>query len=220
MLNSIKIVDVSEKQLNETLLKIFILIGLRQQHYPNEVNTTFLKNYLRNNFGNKTIDEFYLAFELGIQNKLDIDDVNPYDQFSIPLIEKVMQSYKRWLFKQSEDNKVKPIEIEYNMTKEEKLIEITEWENRTELSMNFIPVYLYEYLIEFNKINHTKEQKWEYYNKAVKIKSDRLKQDISNRKELKHFMSMIDKGILGDEKQSIINLSKKLIVYDYLKKKV
>lgn len=216
VLQAQKIADANDQKIKETLIKIFLLVGLRQQHYPNEMAITFIINYLRNTLGHKTIDELYLAFELAVQNKLDVDDVNVYDQFSIVYLEKVMQSYKKWLFKQSEENQIKPIQIE-NKVPIDKLAEIQEWEQKTELNMHFIPLYLYDYLIEYGKINPTNEQKWNYYNRAIQVKTDQLKQDISNRKELKHFLNMVQDGLLGDEKQSIINLSKRMIIYDYLK---
>ena len=154
-------------------MKVFLLVGLRQQHYPNQMALTFIINYLRNNFSHKTIDELYLAFELAIQNKLDIDEVNPYDQFSIAFLEKIMQSYRKWLFKQSQENQVKPMQIE-NKVPIDKLAEIEEWEQKTELKMQFIPLYLYDYLIEYGKINPTNEQKWNYYNRAIQVKTDQL----------------------------------------------
>jgi phosphoglycerate-specific signal transduction histidine kinase len=85
--------------------------------------------------------------------------------------------------------------------------------------MYFIPIYLYDYLIELGKITLTAKEKWDYYNKAIQVKTDQLKQDISNRKDLKHFLKMVQDGLLGAEKQSIINLSKRMIIYDYLKSK-
>jgi hypothetical protein len=218
VLQAEKIVDLSDEKIKETLMKVFLLIGLRQQHYPNQMALTFIINYLRSNFGHKTIEELYLAFELAIQNKLDIEDVNVYDNFSIVFLEKIMQSYKKWLFKQSLENQIKPVQIENKMPID-KLAEIKEWEQKSELKMQFIPLYLYDYLIEYGKINPSKQDKWDYYNRAIQIKTDQLKQDISNRKELKHFLNMVQDGLLGDEKQSIINLSKRMIIYDYLKSK-
>ena len=94
---------------------LFRSIGLRQQHYPNQMALSFIVNYLRTNFSHKTIDELYLAFELAIQNKLDVEDVNVYDNFSIVFLEKIMQSYKKWLFKQSSEVQSKPVQIENKM---------------------------------------------------------------------------------------------------------
>jgi hypothetical protein len=218
VLQAQKIADANDQKIKETLIKIFLLVGLRQQHYPNEMAITFIVNYLRNTLGHKTIDELYLAFELAVQNKLDVEDVNVYDQFSIVFLEKIMQSYKKWLYKQSEENQVKPVQIE-NKVEIDKLAEVEEWEQKTELNMHFIPLYLYDYLIELGKISLTAKEKWDYYNKAIQVKTDQLKQDISNRKDLKHFLNMVQDGLLGAEKQSIINLSKRMIIYDYLKSK-
>jgi hypothetical protein len=218
VLQAQKIADASDQKIKETFIKIFLLVGLRQQHYPNELALTFIINYLRKTFGHKTIEELYLAFELAIQNKLDVDDINVYDQFSIVFLEKIMQSYKKWLFKQSQENQIKPMEIEMEMPID-KLEEIIEWEQKKEINMRFIPLYLYDYLIEYDRIKPTKEEKWDYYNRAIQVTTDNLKQEIGNRKELKHFLLMVEEGLIGDTKKSIINLSKRMIVFDYLKNK-
>jgi hypothetical protein len=53
VLNGIKIENSTNVQLAQTLVKIFILIGLRMQHYPDMINNEFLVSYIKKNYGNR-----------------------------------------------------------------------------------------------------------------------------------------------------------------------
>lgn len=176
----------------------------------------FLINYILQNYSHKTLDELYLAFDLAIKDELELDDVKVYDQFSVEYLVRIMTAYKKWLNKQSKNIIQKPKEeMQQEITKEEKYEEINEWKNKDKINLYLIPVYLYDWLKEFGMINPTTEEKKEIYKSAETMHTEKLKQDGILKSNLDDYNDFKKNG----NKQVIVNLSKKLIVYNYLKKK-
>lgn len=219
-LNSKLIEDASEFELQETMLKIFVLIGLRKEHYPNEYENQFFINYLKKHYSHKTIDEFYMAFELAVQGKLDIENAKVYDQFSIAYFEQIMTGYRRWLKDESKKVVSKPIEeIKVTITQEEKLQDIEEWKQKKGVRMHFIPIYIYDYLVEFGFINLTKEQKQDVYAQAVEMRKSELynKMQFGDKIAKIDYRDFINSVESNDEITSCKNMAKKIAVYNYLK---
>lgn len=72
-----------------------VLIGLRAQNYPGEVEKQILLNFIQEHYGGHTPAEIKLAFEMAILRKLDIDPVC-YENFSIGYFAGIMEAYRDW----------------------------------------------------------------------------------------------------------------------------
>ena len=75
----------SNEEIGKRLSLIYFMIGLRPQHFPSPEEDLFIFNYLRINYGHKTLDELYLAFDLAIKGTTEVD-CKVYDQFSITTV--------------------------------------------------------------------------------------------------------------------------------------
>lgn len=219
-LNATRIEDCNDIQIQETMLKIFVLIGLRKEHYFNEYENQFFINYVRKHYSHKTIDELYIAFELSIQGKLDLDNVKVYDQFSIAYFEQIMGGYRRWLKEESKKAIPTPIEeISVIITQEEKLQDIEEWKQKKEVRMQFIPLYIYDYLVEFGLINLSKEEKQQIYNQAIEMRKGQLynKMQFGDKIAKIDYRDFINSVESNDEISICKNMAKRIAVNNFLK---
>lgn len=80
----------------KTLRYVMVLIGIRANNLPDELEKTVLINFIQSNYGGHTIAEIRLAFELAINGQLDIEDVKCYENFSVLYFASIMNSYRRW----------------------------------------------------------------------------------------------------------------------------
>lgn len=219
--------DCDAHEINQQLAKIYLIIGLRPQHFPTEYETQFLISYIKEHHGRRGIGELYFAFQLAVQNKLDIDSVNPYDQFSVIYFERIMIAYRSYLNKKYiEETTIReePKMIDYKMTDAEKWDEINEWKYKTEINIRLIPIYLYEWLEEFGEIMLDKEEKISIYEKACTMLLNIMHDDAQNNNkwvEYNRYLNQYNAGfknIKGEYVPTIRNLAKRIAVFNYLKR--
>jgi len=232
VLTDVLIKNASEEQLKQSLKKIFVLIGLRQQHFPFGDEKDFIHNFIFDNYGNKTLSELELAFNLAIKGELDIElnDVKVYDQFTPLYVSTVMGGYRKWLNTVSENQKfiakekVLKIEDRKELTPIEMIDWIEEWRNKPIVHLDLIPLCFYDFLVTTDMIQVSKEMKWDYVGKAATaIKTQLLAalpecKTTDARIEYSEFERMEKEGFTGKFKERINNKAKRLIVFDYLKK--
>jgi hypothetical protein len=219
-LNATRIENCNDIVIQETMLKIFVLIGLRKEHYFNEYENQFFINYVRKHYSHKTIDELYIAFELAIQGKLDLDNVKVYDQFSIAYFEQIMGGYRRWLKEESKKVIAAPIEkTSVVITQEEKLQDIEDWKQKKGIRMHFIPTYIYDYMVEFGLINLSKEEKQDIYKQAVEMRKGELynKMQFGDKIAKIDYRDFVNSVEANDELSVCKNMAKKIAVFNYLK---
>ena len=112
-LNDKLICECTEEEVKAKLKLLYSMVGLRPNNYPQDQEKTDLHHYIFLKYGKKTLSEFVLAFDLAINNELDLrrDEVKVYDQFTISYLATIMAAYKKWLYEQSKKVK-KEIPIE------------------------------------------------------------------------------------------------------------
>lgn len=226
-LSGLMINNASEVQIRQTLILIYTMVGLRVQHYPNMAEDTLLISFTRSEFGLKTLDELLLAFKLAIKGELEIEDAKVYDQFTCEYMARIMTAYRRWLKSRSAEVVAPKKMIMNNVitSQEEKLADIAEWEAKEDVKIEFIPPYLFDYLVEFEKITPTKKEKWDAMALAADLRKTELFKEIDNPKPRKEdvayynaFLIMYGKSeYTGYEPDRLKNLAKKIMVFDYLK---
>jgi len=219
--------DCTEDEIKVKLILIYSMVGLRSQFYPVNEEKKNLHDYIRLKFGKKTLSELVLAFDLAINNELELkpDDVKVYDQFTISYLALIMSAYKLWLSHQSKQVKkdTPMIEEKKELTDEEKMDWIEEWKAKEVINIELIPVMFYDFLSDKGLLPVTNKQKWEYLEKAKQFIKGLLLEDMNTCKTndayqaWNKFQNMEANGFEGDFKDRILNRSKKLIVFDYLK---
>ena len=210
--------DCTEDEIKAKLTLIYSLVGLRPQHYPSGQEKIDLHNYIVLKYGQKTLAELVLAFDLAISGELEItkDEVKVYDQFTIAYIANIMASYKKWLMdinKNIQITKCLMAEDKKELTKED-------WESWMQdvkdYKVELIPVMLYEYLVKENLINLTTDEKNEFLKTAINIFYFSIEQD---RIEARNFIKQKEQGYFTEPyNNKLKDLAKKIAVKKYINK--
>ena len=210
--------DCTEDEIKAKLTLIYSLVGLRPQHYPSGQEKIDLHNYIVLKYGQKTLGELVLAFDLAISGELEIsrDEVKVYDQFTIAYIANIMASYKKWLRDINNSiviNKKIVMEMKNELTKQD-------WEDWMhdvkDYKVELIPVMLYDYLVKENLINLTTNEKNEFLKTAINIYYFSIEQD---RIEAKNFLKQKEQGyFIEPYNNKLKDLAKKIAVKNYINK--
>ena len=210
--------DCTEDEIKAKLTLIYSLVGLRPQHYPSGQEKIDLHNYIVLKYGQKTLGELVLAFDLAISGELEIsrDEVKVYDQFTIAYIANIMASYKKWLRDINNSiviNKKIVMEMKNELTKQD-------WEDWMhdvkDYKVELIPVMLYDYLVKENLINLTTNEKNEFLKTAINIYYFSIEQD---RIEAKNFLKQKEQGyFIEPYNNKLKDLAKKRAVKNYINK--
>jgi len=219
---SLKFIDADENQIRKTLSVIFLMIGLRPQHFPTEQETAFLIKHIKSEYGTKGLDDMILAFELAVTHKLYIKDVNPYDQFTILYLGNIMEAYRVYRNHNLKSVQAPTPQLEVpKLSKEDKLNEIEELRGKNN-NINLFPLYIYEWLVEFDLLKLSVEDKEKYYSRASDYYLNKLHNEAilhGNFREYNAYNKMHQQGfkmIKGDAVKMIRNIAKKMVAIDYL----
>lgn len=219
--------DCTEQEIKDKLTLIYSMVGLRVQHYPSGQEKQDLHDYLQMKYGKKTLSELVLAFDLAINNELDLkaDDVKVYDQFTIAYLASVMSSYKIWLYNIHKNKK--PVKDFNQMVEDKKILsdeEKAEWmmdwkQNVDNINFELIPLQFYDFMEQGDLLKLTSKQKWEYTTKSTTQIKTQLFNDIGICKTndayiaFNKFENMEKDGFTGEIKGRILNRAKRLIIY-------
>lgn len=84
-----------EDDLKNILRYVFIVCGIRGQNVPAGDEKEFLHQYIRKFYGTHTGAEVRLAFDMAIQNRLEVDP-KTYENFSVEYFARIMNAYRKW----------------------------------------------------------------------------------------------------------------------------
>lgn len=93
-----RISEESIESLDEMFRYCFLIVGLREKSFPNPLETMFLHQFIRENYGGHSVEEVKMAFRMAIKSELDLksDDVKTYENFSAIYLSNILNSYRRW----------------------------------------------------------------------------------------------------------------------------
>lgn len=93
-----RIYEETVENLNGLFRYCFLMVGLREKNFPNELETLFLHQFIRENYGGHSCDEVKMAFRMAVKGDLDlgIEDVTAYENFSVLYLSRIINSYRRW----------------------------------------------------------------------------------------------------------------------------
>lgn len=227
-LNAAPIAKVPIDQVKEALRYAMVKIGLRSQNWPQDEEKALLLAHIVREYGNHTVEEIRLAFDMAIAGKLELlpgESVNCYENFSCLYFSSIMNAYRRWAAQTH--RQVKPALPEATPGEEMTDEAMEEWVNQTRkmrLSVELLPVLMYDWLLKKGRISTSVEQKKEYLMRAVAYRQGKLikaldeHMTVENRQALKEFLEMKEEGVFSGAEATILkSLAKKMILFDYLK---
>lgn len=153
-------------------------------------------------------------------------------QVNLSLVDEVMQSYlaKRREISLAENEKTLPPMIENKEDVSDKAMrdwfaEIVRRVKVGEITFEYMPPTLYDYLDKCGEIIASKEEKWQYLQKSVACRAGQLQKEwekdgsADNYQALQNFRMMREKGcFVGDEVVRLKGLAKKLLFFDLVLK--
>lgn len=191
-----------------------IKIGLRSENWPNKDETALLHIHIRENYGNHTIPEIDLAFDLAISGQLEIDKVESFENFSCLYLSKIINAYRKWASGAHSQVVHEPVES--------KVFQGEDWRQQTQklLDAFYSGVYkprltaeqVYDQLVEDYFLNtFAYEAFWE--NASKKLRQD-VQKEIAVLKSRLSNITLEDgsRELTGDYSQHQ-NLENKLIAY-------
>jgi len=216
--NSKAIEDATDHEIVQNFAYIYLLIGLREEHYPTKEQDLVTIGFLRKYYGQRRLMELRLAFEFAIKGFYDVD-IRVFDNFSVKYLSTILNAYNEYLrtmkkeltFKEAEEVK----QITYEISKEEKLADIEMY--RTKF-WKFIPTYIYDWMVELKMIDLSHEEKQKLYDKAIDKREQELYAEAmkGNKHEYKQWMNWKAEGfkdITDEEINRIDCIFKRLAVW-------
>lgn len=117
-----KIGMATDEEIKQALRYAMVKIGLRGANVPGDEEKLMLILHVRENFPANTIEDIKLAFDWGIEGRLD-EDINCFENFSCLYFTRIMRSYNRLACKVRNDAKNKTAPRLPQAKKEEPVIE-------------------------------------------------------------------------------------------------
>jgi hypothetical protein len=90
----------SVESLKEVLRYCMLLVGLRAKNFPANAEKEVLIQFIFDQYSGHTVEEIKLAFDMAVAGKLDVEDVNCYENFSPIYFGKIMNAYRKWAAQQ------------------------------------------------------------------------------------------------------------------------
>lgn len=222
-----KAVNDSPENVLDVLLGIMNKLGIREANIPGKDECGILIHHLITQYGNHSCDEIRLAFDMAIAGNLDLlpgESVNCYENFSCLYVSSIMNAYRRWAV-QAHRQLVADFEPEQqpedtsDEAMEKWLLEI----KKIPIKVDLLPVMLYDWLEQKDRIKKTAAEKHEYLQEAVMYRQSKLikafeeHMNQQNRDTLQDFNRMKESGEFTGSEVSILKaLAKKIILFEYL----
>jgi len=203
----------NDEPIKAQLRYIFTLIGLKPENFPDDTQKMVLINFIRTDLGHFGLDEFRIAFHMGIKGELGLPekDFDHYQNFSCKYLAFIMAAYHRRVRKEAMD-KFKEIELR----EKEKMNNPTEEEkNRLEaqflresvvkpykyylktgvISFGILPYgILYKALCDrTGLINLSKEEKISVRDRAIEEIKKRISKPTMDPEKHKETVAIVDK---------------------------
>lgn len=218
------------EEIKQVLRYAMVKIGLRENNFPTDEEKQILIAHIISEYGNHTPQEIQLAFDMAIADRLDLKEVNCYENFSCLYFSTIMNAYRKWAKETysllKKDKPMQLIEENKVLSDEEKAEWLMDWKAMPEINIELIPLLFYDFITEKKIIEVSNRKKWEYTEKAtIQIKMQ-LHEAMSVCKTndgyiaFNNFCNEEKNGFGKEFAGRIKNRAKRLIVFDYLKDKL
>jgi hypothetical protein len=221
-----KVSESTDEDIINEVFKICHMVGIRQSQMPTDGEMEFLIHWIRSNYSHHGLTELALAFELGLQDRLDVSDMKSYGNFSIQYLSEIMNSYHRLLDFIRKNQNPKPQEMKALpapvLTLEDKRKEVEEFAATNKLHLHILPLYIYDYLEELGLIPDTLQDRERRKEKAIQARLNQIFYEASSgskdaREELRSFKKDLDNGKLTDQQKALLErITKRIAIFEYL----
>ena len=106
-----KLKDCHSNKVMDILAKGLMILGIKGEKIPTIPELDYMTNMLQTDYGNLSIGELDLAFELMAKNKLD-ENPETYQNFSVLYLSRMMGAYARYVRANYQEPKQEFIQIE------------------------------------------------------------------------------------------------------------
>lgn len=184
MVNDRRICNESMENLDGMFRYCFLIVGLREKNFPNELETLFLHEFVKENYGGHSTEEIKMAFRMAIKSELDLkeDEVTCYENFSVRYISNILNSYRRWAaqeFKRLEQH-IQPSDEDV------KYLEVP----RQEIHWGSLIEKSYQHFLSFG------EEGWRTF--PVAFYEQLVKDDLVNAELFRKAMPIVRKKLIGE----------------------
>ena len=90
--------EVPEETIKTALRKVIVLLGLKHDSLPNDIQKAVILEFLKENYSNLTPTEIYKAFELALIGKLEVS-ATAYQNFNCEYISSILNAYSKYIQK-------------------------------------------------------------------------------------------------------------------------
>jgi hypothetical protein len=212
---------------------VMMKVGVRNENLPSDIETRVLLDHIVNYYGSHTHEEFKLAFELAITDRLvfpEKQDAQHYENFSCAYVSKIMNAYRVWAGKTYKEI-VKPEKKEpekedlNNKTMQDWWNDVSKRVRHEGMKYHFVSLQLFDWakknsLIENSGIKKSAMMKLAVETRILELMAKFKTEPTSEvKKELEDFQRM-DKFSLVEAYyvESVKAVAKKLMVYEMMKK--
>lgn len=93
-----KIANCDNEALSQALRYAMLLVGIRANNLPNQMEFDVLKNFIRRFYSGHTPAEIRLAFDKAILGELNLkpDEVKCFENFSCEYVSRIVNAYRVW----------------------------------------------------------------------------------------------------------------------------
>lgn len=212
--------DEETERMNQTLMYVFALLGIRGDNLPDEGERLVLRDYFSQQNFNYSLLDIKNAYTLYVQGKLDFSESH-YQTFSVIFLEKVLQSYRRYC--NNLPQKPAPQLTEKTQPTNEEVFKIM-----VQGAITCFETYIktgqlidlgnvnYDFLSKEEHIKFTDELKWQFYNQAKEaLKAEKLSSVMAG-KETTPLQKLLTE-IEGNNFDVVVKKAKKIAIEEYFK---
>ena len=230
-LQSQKVAESNVQQLSEVLRYVMVLVGLKAENWPSQDEKPVLLAHVFNYYGQHTLGEIRLAFEMALAGGLDLDrrDIPCYENFSCQYFSRILNSYRRWAgqeVKQIPTAVPAAIEKPEDAGKEEESMQ--DWwvdfvakVKAGGYKVEYAPMTLYKWKEKRGDTNLPASRKYFYLERAAERRAGQLKDayeenlDMPSRKAYTEFLEMKEQGEYSGPTVDILkDLAKRMLLFD------
>jgi hypothetical protein len=228
-----KILKCTVEEIKQVLALVMVKIGLRADNWPEDEEKAILIDDVMKRYAGHTIAEIKLAFDLALDNKLNVE-WECYENFSCGYLSKIMNAYRAWA---KQEIKFLPTTPQIMIENKENISDkaMQGWLSDTVQKVKsgayrkeFVSEMLFDWLARKGMINVVGVANRAYEGRAIderraalwKIREDNP--TVANENNLKDFDAMIYyccgdlSKVEGPEVNKVKSIAKRWMLYDLI----
>lgn len=218
----------TEEQISQVLRYVMVKLGLKENNWPVPAEKALQLSHIVTNYGNHTLAELRLAFDMALAGRLDLEakQIPCYENFSCEYISRIMNSYRRWAaeaYKQIPQAPPEPKAVEGtgDAAMMEWWLDFVKQIKAGTKAVEFVPMMLYEWKEKRGEVLPAMAESEEYLVRAMERRFVQLQrvyqeqQTVEARRKLTEFSKMRDEGVFtGEHVDYLKKLAKRMVLFD------